>query len=110
MKYKLSLLALVLTGCAQTVSGGLRGAQVGLAAVDLGTDAAAQAYAQAVSQCEMRPEPACARLGSVEDFLAKLEIMGAAYGTTSDGLRDLEKAWADIAPHIEAALEILRRE
>lgn len=101
--------ALALSGCATTIPSGLEAAQAGLGAVDLGTDAATQAYVQAVELCERNDKiPGCDRLGDPAKVLPKAEALSKAYDSTAAGLSAMQDAYDEIAPHFEAAAEIVK--
>jgi|SRR5687768_4487378 len=109
----LAAVALVLvigafTGCA-SLSSGLNTVQAGMAGVDTGLDALTEVYKQAADLCSRNDDlPACDRLGDREDVLRKAEFLSAAYDETAEGLAKMEAAANEIAPHFEAARDVVR--
>ena len=88
---------------------GLETAQRGLGAVDMGLDAATQIYTQGVDLCERNAAlPGCDRLGNPEEVLRKAEALGSAYDDTAAGLDAMQRAYNDVAPHFEAAAEVVK--
>lgn len=100
---------LFLVGCSGVASG-LETAQAGLGAVDLATDELTDVYRRAVDLCKRNPEiPGCDRLGDPAAVLAKAEALGSAYDATAAGLDAMQAAHNDLAPHFEAAADIVRK-
>lgn len=104
----LALLCAPLLACAHSVTRGLEVAQTGLGVVDVATEELSKAYVQAIDLCQQTHRPACDRLGDPETVSAKAEALGKAYDATAEGLAEMESAWAEVAPHFEAALEVVR--
>ena len=99
----------MLSGCAHTIPAGLDAAQRGLGAVDLGTDAATEIYTQAVDLCKRNAAvPGCDRIGDPEEVLRKAEALSEAYDSTAAGLDAMQRAYNEIAPHFEAAAEVVK--
>ena len=102
-------LAIVLSGCAHTVPSGIEAAQRGLGAVDLGTDAATEVYVQAADLCARnKAVPGCDRIGDPAEVLRKAEALGEAYDATAEGLDAMQRAYNELAPHFEAAAEVVK--
>lgn len=102
-------LCIALTGCASTIPAGIDAAQRGLGAVDMGTDAATEIYTQGVELCERNAAlPGCDRLGNPKEVLRKAEALGKAYDATAAGLDAMQRAYNELAPHFEAAAEVVK--